>query len=160
MGGRQRCLDELLAAWQAGLHRPLFIIQHALCFGLGARLITAYSVHKEEPDITSPCHRQWGAIWTSRASREGILSLPGGLDISVCPDQGCSSGSISIGKWNPLSILAQCTKVGHRTHLPLPQQRAEQRSKRKKLHETKPLWASVSQTNLPACPLGSDVRGL
>lgn len=65
MGGRQRCLDELLAAWQAGLHRPLFIIQHALYFGLGARLITAYSVHKEEPDITSPCHRQWGAIWTS-----------------------------------------------------------------------------------------------
>lgn len=159
MGGRQRCLDELLAAWQAGLHRPLFIIQHALYFGLGARLITAYSVHKEEPDITSPCHRQWGAIWTS--GEQGGDPVPAWGSGHQCVSRpGLLVRLHFKGKWNPLSILAQGTKVAHRTHLPLPQQRAEQRSKRKKLHETKPLWASVSQTNLSACPLGSDVRGL
>lgn len=115
-GGRGA--TEELGPWLPGRRAsagPMFIIQHALYFGLGARLITAYRAqggtrHHLTLPQTVGCYLDF-----RQGGRKGILSLTGGLDSKQCvfrhrllpPD------SISVGKWNSLPSLAQYPGPGN-----------------------------------------------
>lgn len=149
---------------------PVFIIQHALYFGLGARLITAYSAQGgTRHHLTLP--QTVGCYLDFRQGGRGSCHCLGVWRASsVYPDIGSSPthpGSISVGKWKSLPNLAQypkalaITEPAHRIHLP-PQQptpHQQREASRKKLNETKPLWTSASQVDFSTCLMGSKVGG-
>lgn len=97
-----------LAAWQTGLRRPRVYNTARALFWFGSQINHCLQCTRRNQTSPHPATDS-GVLFGLQARREGILSLPGGLDTGVWPD--CSASSPWVGKWNSLRSLAQTQRA-------------------------------------------------